>query len=292
MLTRLAEIPVHEVRKVGDKRAEALAAIDITSVLDLITHYPRRYIDRTRQADVAGMRMGEESLVLARVDSVRSRRTRHGRALVELDVDDGTGALRVTFFNQAWRARQLPVGTEALFFGKLDSYRGKRQFTNPVVDLVGNRTGRIVPIYPTSEKTGIAGWEFGEWVEEALHRAGALYDPLPTRWRHELELMDRTAAFGAIHAPESFAEQERARRRLAFDELLRLQLEVVMRRHVLERDSRGIRHAVVPAGRGPRSRRRLRRPAAVPLDRGAAARRRRDRRRPGQGVAHAPSPAG
>ena len=56
--------------------------------------------------------------------------------------------------------------------------------------------------------------------------------------------MARTEAFGAIHAPQSFAAQERARRRLAFDELLRLQLEVVMRRHVLERDARGIRHAV------------------------------------------------
>ncbi len=245
MLTRLAEIPVREVHKVGDKRAEALSALDINTVLDLITHYPRRYIDRTRQAEVAGMRMGEESLVLARVDAVRTRRTRQGRALVELDVDDGTGALRVTFFNQAWRARQLPVGTEALFFGKLDSYRGKRQFTNPVVDLVGNRTGRIVPIYPTSEKTGIAGWEFGEWVGEALRRAGPLYDPLSAAWRAELELMDRTAAFAAIHAPQSFPEQERARRRLAFDELLRLQLEVVMRRHVLERDARGIRHEIV-----------------------------------------------
>ncbi|MGD0380780.1 MAG: ATP-dependent DNA helicase RecG [Acidimicrobiales bacterium] len=251
VLTRLDEIPVSEVRKVGEKRAEALAAIDITTVLDLITHYPRRYIDRTRQADVAGMRMGEESLVMARVTAVRSRRTRQGRALVELDVDDGTGALRVTFFNQAWRGRQLPVGTEALFFGKLDSYKGKRQFTNPVVDLVGNRTGRIVPIYPTSEKTGIAGWEFGEWVQEALHRAGALYDPLPPRWRSELELMDRTTAFRAIHAPESFAEKEQARQRLAFDELLRLQVEVVMRRHVLERDSRGIRHAVVPGPGAP-----------------------------------------
>jgi len=250
MLSRLAEIPVREVRKVGEKRADALSALDITSVLDLITHYPRRYIDRTRQADVAGMRMGEESLVLARVEAVRSRRTRQGRALVELDVDDGTGMLRVTFFNQSWRAKQLPVGTEALFFGKLDSYRGKRQFTNPVVDLVGNRTGRIVPIYPTSEKTGIAGWEFGEWVQEALQRAGVLYDPLTARWRSELDLMDRTKAFGAIHAPETFAEQERARRRLAFDELLRLQLEVVMRRHVLERDSHGIRHAVARAGDG------------------------------------------
>jgi ATP-dependent DNA helicase RecG len=239
-------VAVREVKRVGDKRADALEALGITSVLDLITHYPRRYIDRTRQADVAGMRVGEESLVLARVTAVRTRRTRQGRALVELDVDDGTGTLRVTFFNQAWRGKQLPVGTEALFFGKLDTYRGRRQLTNPVVDLVGNRTGRIVPIYPTSEKSGIAGWEFGEWVAEALRRAGTLHDPLSASWRRELDVVDRTTAFRAIHAPESFAQKELARRRLAFDELLRLQLEVVMRRHALERDARGIRHAVVP----------------------------------------------
>jgi len=243
----LAEIPVRDVKRVGDKRAESLAALGITSVLDLITHYPRRYIDRSRQADVVGMTLGEESLVLARVASVRSRRTRNGRALVELDVDDGTGTLRVTFFNQAWRSKQLPVGTEALFFGKLDTYRGKRQFTNPVVDLVGNRTGRIVPIYPTSEKTGIAGWEYGEWIGEALRRAGAIADPLPERWRRELDLMDRTTAFQGIHAPESFDERDRARHRLALDELLRLQLEVVMRRQANERDARGISHRVTPA---------------------------------------------
>ncbi len=102
--------------------------------------------------------------------------------------------------------------------------------------------------------------------------------------------MDRTAAFGAIHAPQSFPEQERARRRLAFDELLRLQLEVVMRRHVLERDSRGIRHVVVPGAGAPAPRRHLHRSASLPVDRRAAARRRRDQRRPGQGFAHA-SPA-
>jgi ATP-dependent DNA helicase RecG len=249
-LQELAGIPVEKVNRIGEKRAEALAGLDIRSVLDLITHYPRRYIDRTRQAEVAGMAIGEESLVLARVGSVRSRRTRNGRALVELEVDDDTGTLKVTFFNQAWRAKQLPVGTEALFFGKLDSYRGKRQFTNPVVDLVGNRTGRIVPIYPTSEKAGIAGWEYGEWIGEALHRAGPFDDPLPERWRKELDLMDRTTALRAIHAPESFDEKNEARRRLALDELLRLQLEIVTRRQASERDARGISHCVTPASEG------------------------------------------
>ena len=246
-LRRLSEVPVSEVRRVGEKRAEALAALGIETVLDLVTHYPRRYVDRTRQAEVAELEVGEDAVVLARVRSCRARRTRQGRALVELDVHDGSGGLRVTFFNQGWRAKQLPEGTEALFFGRLDDYRGRRQMTNPVVDLVGNRTGRLVPIYPTSEKAGIAGWEFGEWVEEALRRAGELEEPLPADLRDELGLLDRTAAFRAIHAPASFEERDRARHRLAFDELLRLQLQVVRRRIVLERDARGIRHVVDPA---------------------------------------------
>jgi len=250
-LARLAEIPVREIRRVGDRRQEALADLDIHTVLDLVTHYPRRYIDRTRQAEVTELRPGEESVVLARVTSCRVRRTRKGRSLVELEVDDGTGTLKVTFFNQPWRAKQLPVGTEALFFGKLDLYRGRRQFTNPVVDLVGNRTGRIVPIYPTSEKSGIAGWEFGEWVGEALRRAGSLHDPVPPGWRSELDLMERSAAFVAIHAPSSFEEKAKARRRLAFDELLRLQLEVVMRRQALERGARGIAHPLEPGPEVP-----------------------------------------
>jgi ATP-dependent DNA helicase RecG len=250
-LARLAEIPVGEIRRVGDRRQDALAALDIHTVFDLVTHYPRRYIDRTRQAQVAELRPGEESIVLASVTSCRARRTRQGRSIVELEVDDGSGTMKVTFFNQPWRTKQLPAGTEAIFFGRLDVYRGRRQFTNPVVDLVGNRTGRIVPIYPTSEKSGIAGWEFGEWVEEALRRAGSLHDPLPPRWRAELDLMDRSAAFRAIHAPNSFEEKGRARRRLAFDELLRLQLEIVMRRQALERDARGVSHPVEPGPRVP-----------------------------------------
>src|SRR5580704_13453641 len=218
-LAQLAEIPVDRVNRIGTKRSEALYTLGIESVLDLVMHYPRRYIDRTRQSEVAGMQVGEESVVVAEVKSSRVRRIRGGRVLVELEVKDDTGLLRVVFFNQAWRAKQLPTGTNALFFGKLDTYRGQRQFTNPVVDLVGNRTGRIVPIYPTSEASGIAGWEYGEWIAEALRRAGTLDDPLPARWRTELELMDRTTAFRGIHAPQSFDERDRSRRRLALDEL-------------------------------------------------------------------------
>jgi ATP-dependent DNA helicase RecG len=243
----LAGQPVTALRGLGPRKAAALAEMGIESVLDLITHYPRRYIDRTRQRAVADMVEGDEAVILGTVRRVASRRTRQGRALVELDVGDDTGMLRVTFFNQGWRAKQLTVGSEALFFGKLDVYRGKPQLTNPVVDLVGSagsRTGRLVPVYPSSEKSGITSWDLAGWVEEALERAGHLADPLPASWRDELGLADRGSAFNGIHRPETHDDKDRARRRLAFDELLRLQLEVVMRRHALERDAQGIRHAV------------------------------------------------
>ena len=243
----LAQQPVEVLRGVATRRAGALADMGIESVLDLLTHYPRRYIDRTRQRSVADMVPGEEALVLAAVRRVSSRRTRQGRALVELDVHDGTGTLRVTFFNQSWRARQLPVGSEALFFGKLDAYRGRPQLTNPVVDLVGSagsRTGRLVPVYPSSDKAGVTSWDIAGWVDEALRRAGRLADPLPARWRERLALVDRHEAVNHIHRPDSMADKDQARRRLAFDELLRLQLEVVMRRHALERDAQGIHHVV------------------------------------------------
>ena len=245
-LRRLADIPVGELRKVGPRRAEALDDLGISSVFDLLTHYPRRYVDRTRQAAVADLEVGQEAVILARVGKVRSRRTRQGRALVEMDVDDGTGRVQVAFFNQGWRAKQLPAGTEALFFGKLDTYRGNLRLTNPVVDLVGNRTGRIVPVYPVSERAGVTGYELGEWVEEALKRAGVFADPLSESWRRELGLVDRTVAFHGIHLPGTMDHTVAARRRLAFDELLRIQLEVVMRRHAAARQAKGIRHSVGP----------------------------------------------
>jgi ATP-dependent DNA helicase RecG len=243
-LSSLAAKPVEILNGVGPKKAEALAEIGVETVLDLITHYPRRYVDRSAQASIRDLRVGEEATIVATVKRVNSRRTRQGRTLVEIDVFDGSSYLRCTFFNQPWRAKQLSAGTEVLLYGKLDVYRGTRQMTNPVVDLVGNRTGRIVPVYPQSEKAGLTTWELADWIAEALERAGNLIDPLPAGWRGRLDLVGRDWATQQIHAPDSMATAQAARRRLAFDELLRLQLILVMRKRALERKSLGIRHQV------------------------------------------------
>ncbi|MDP1807238.1 MAG: DNA helicase RecG, partial [Acidimicrobiales bacterium] len=220
----LAGIPVRVLDKVGEKREKALADMGITNVLELLTHYPRRYIDRTNQTPIAAMKVGEEGMVLGRVKRVQSRRTKSRMAMVEVDVFDGSSYLHCVFFNQPWRAKQLTVGTEAVLFGKLDVFKDRRQMTNPVVDLIGDRTGRVVPVYPQSGKAGLSTWELAGFIEAALGRAKRFADPLTEEWRDRLDLADRTWAFNQIHNPESTAAAQVARRRLVVDELLRLQL--------------------------------------------------------------------
>ena len=250
-LSALSAIEVSRLHGVSERRTKALADLGIESVLDLLNTYPRRYIDRTRQADVSDLRVGDEAAVLANVQSVHGRRARTGRAVVDVVVRDETGRLKIVFFNQPWRSKQLEAGTEAIFFGKVTEYRGTRQMANPVVDVVagvapGRKTLRILPVYPASAKVGLTSWEIGSFIEEALRRAGELVDPLPPEWRSSLQMWERTEALHAIHQPESLDVIEPARRRLVFDELFRLQLALVLRRRAFEVDARALRHDVSP----------------------------------------------
>jgi ATP-dependent DNA helicase RecG len=252
-LSELAEVNVSQLRHAGPKRVAALREMGIESVFDLLTHYPRRYLDRTRRADLSDLAVGEEAAVFAEVVATKRRRTRQGRDLVEVRVADGDETLTVVFFNQAWRERQLVAGVQALFFGTLATYQGRRQMTNPVVDvLVGpsgeerdaTRVGRLVPLYPTSAKAGLTSWEIGGFVEESLRRAGPLVDPLDATWRERLEVIERTDAFWGIHLPADLEVAAAARRRLVLDEFLRLQLLVALRRRRLEAQAAGIAHRV------------------------------------------------
>lgn len=243
-LADLDRLPVTRLKGVGEKKAAGLAHADIFTVLDLLTHYPRRYIDRTREASIGSLAEGDEGMVLAEIERVDSRRTRNRRTMVTVRVTDGTGKMTLTFFNQPWRERQLRVGMQAVVFGKMETYRGGRQMTNPIVDLVGDRTGRIVPVYPQSEKAGIHTWEFGGWAADALAKAAprGFAEPLPESVRRQFDLADRAASFAGIHAPESMADVANARRRLVFDELLRIQLLLVLRKRALEASTHGVSH--------------------------------------------------
>jgi len=252
-LRQLGDVAVSQLRHVGEKRTEALHELGIDSVFDLLTWYPRRYIDRTKRVDLSDLTVGEEAAVFGEIKTISSRRTRQGKTMVEATVVDGGGSFKVVFFNQPWRSKQLSPGVQALFFGKVGDYQGRRQMTNPVVDVIvgpsgeerdASRVGRVVPIYPASGKAGLTSWELGGFVEESLRRAGPLLDPVPENYRSAFSLVDRTASFRGIHVPSELTDVAPARRRLAFDEFWRLQLLLALRRKRLEETSAGVQHPI------------------------------------------------
>ncbi len=246
----LAELSTYELGRLeglGPKKQAALASMGINTLLDLLFHYPRRYVDRTRQEAIRDLAVNSEVTVVGEVKAVDTRRVRGNRSMVTATITDGSGRLRCTFFNQPWRAKQLQSGSAPLsvaVFGKVTAYRGSLQMTNPVVDLLGDRTGRIVPIYPQSEKAGLNSWEIGDWVAQTLRRTSArgLSDPVPARVLDDLGLIARVDAYSGIHAPESMAQVELARRRLVFDELLRIQLSLVRTKREVENTAKGFSH--------------------------------------------------
>jgi len=240
----LAALGVTELRGVGEKRQADLEAIEIESLLDLLMHYPRRWVDRTNECRVKDLLPGVQALVVVEVLSVDKRMTRNRRSMITVRVGDETGKFTLTFFNQPWRDRQLKVGLTISVWGKADTYRGALQMTNPIVDLIGDRTGRIVPIYPQNGDHGVKTWEFAKWIEETLRRCAArgIHDPVSAEVMKSYSLVPRFEAMRAIHLPETMDEKEVARRRLAFDELLRVQTVLVKRKKEIEATARGITH--------------------------------------------------
>ncbi|MCE2511317.1 MAG: ATP-dependent DNA helicase RecG [Acidimicrobiia bacterium] len=244
-LRDLDAIGVSRLKKVGPKRASALAEMEIHTVLDLLQHYPRRYLDRTRQARIAELLADEAATVVGTVLRGSTRRIRGGRSLTDIVITDDTGRLKLSFFNQAWRERQLAPEATVVVHGRPTRYRGTLQMTNPVVDPVGDRTGRIISVYPQSDKAGVRTWDIAGSVNEALNRCHdrRIADPVPAAVQRSLGLVERHTALNWIHRPASMEESVRARRRLVFDELLRVQLQLVRRKRRLELHTAGLRHA-------------------------------------------------
>ncbi len=245
----LQAIGVARLNGVGEKKLKGLAALEIATLLDLLTHYPRRYIDRTKEARIADLNDGEEASVFVTVRRTESRRIKGNRVMVTSVVTDGHSTMKLTFFNQQWRVRQLVEGKEAVVYGKLSFFRNERQMSNPIVDLVGNQTGRIIPVYPQSEKSGLHTNDVVGFVAEALRRtvgegSRGIVDPLPMSVLDRFDFIDRQAAITGIHEPESMAEAMIAKRRLVFDELFRMQLALVMRKRAIEATEVGLVHQI------------------------------------------------
>ena len=249
-LRELREKSISDLRTVGPSLGPKLGAMGIDTVLDLLEHYPRRYHDRTSTTEIAALAVDEQATVAGEVKKVSVRRPRKGRPIVEMEIYDGTSYLKLTFFNQEYRAR-ISEGTEVSVFGKVDLYRGRRQMVNPAIDVLDTvaepTTGVLLPVYPQSGKAGVNSWEIRKVAAELLKRTEprGFADPLDDDLRRAQHLVDRTVAYTNIHRPETMADASAARARLTFDEFLRMQVGLVARKRALEQDRSGIEHRTV-----------------------------------------------
>jgi len=243
-LRDLDQLGLERIKGVGPKTLVALETFEVRSILDLLETYPRRYIDRTNMAMIADLVEGVPALVVVTVESTSAFTTRNNKKMVKVAVSDGTKRLNITFFNQGWREKQLFKGLEVAVFGKPELFNGSLQMTNPLVDPVGKATGRIVPIYPQSEKVRISSSDLATWIEDALNKCAprGFADTVPQSLLDQHGFISRNEAMKAIHFPESIEAHQNARRRLAFDEVLRVQLMLVGKKAQWERESAGFSH--------------------------------------------------
>ena len=229
-LAYLADIPVDRVKGVGVASVRKLTAEGVRSVADLLLTVPRRYLDRSQMSALATTPLGEVVTVGGEVTSFHKRRISRGRTMVEARVSDGTGSVRCVWFNPYMK---LEVGEEVALAGEIESYRGSLQMKSPAIDRLSRireaETGRVLPIYPTVG--GMKPDAVRGAAANALRRSVPLVDVVPVGILDRFDLMDRTSAFSKIHVPESLQDVEPARRRLIFDEFLRIQMALKVRAH-------------------------------------------------------------
>ncbi len=223
---RALEGGVETLPGVGPTLAKRLGALGIASVADLLLHRPRRYERAADEITISQLWGNEEVVIAGVVQDVKTRRLATGRrSIVTAVVRDDSGSISATWFNQPWLLEKLTPGTHVRLRGRLGRY-GFDVKSYDIGDL--RATADFAPVYPASE--AVPSTRLRELVRATLNaNVGAVHETLPA----ELELPLRRDALGAVHFPISPEEAEEARRRLALDELLALQL-VVARSHQLD----------------------------------------------------------
>lgn len=244
---------------VGGRTAGVLErGLGLTSVGDLLRHYPRRYVERGDLTSIASLGDGDHVTIVADISSVTARRMKSKRgSVLEVLVSDGTDSLVITFFNQPWRERELRVGDRGLFAGTVSTYRNRRQLAHPQYLLlsdhapevegekVQNFAGAIIPVYRSTKS--ITSWQIQASTALVLDTLSVDADPIPANIREEFDLVDVMTALEGVHRPATHEDIERGRRRLAFEEALVLQTALAQRRSV----ARGLRASVSPVAGSP-----------------------------------------
>lgn len=225
--------PVSSAKGIGDKRAELLARLDITTIGDLITLFPRRYDDYSRMKLIKDLSVGEEISVMGVVERISTQRMPKGRTRVECYLNDGSASLRLNWFNQPWIEKQIEKGEPYVASGKIEQYLGRLVMNSPEIEALERESlhaGRVVPVYPLTK--GLSGRVMRRLMKDFIDEwAPRLPDSLPIEVREHADLMDYDDAISQAHFPDSWEDKDAALHRLAFDDLFTLHMAMLQRRY-------------------------------------------------------------
>jgi ATP-dependent DNA helicase RecG len=237
------ETPLAEVRGIPTTLVGKLEKLGVATVWDLLHYFPRRHIDFTNTQPIAEIEIGRDQTAIGSVwqaEEVRVGNRRRGAT--EAVIGDNSGNIRAIWFNQPYVAKALRPGMRIALSGRVSFYKGRKVFENPEYEVAGDselvHTGRLVPVYPLTE--GVTSRRLRGLTKRVVDECAQLLEEfIPEDRRGRLGLMGLTAAVRGAHFPNDVDEQQAARHRLAFDELLLIQLGVLARKRTWREEMPG-----------------------------------------------------
>lgn len=228
--TMALDLPVSKVKLISPARAKVLNKLGINTIYDLVTHYPHRYIDMSRLEDIACATIGEMCTIIGEIHEITLKQPKPRLNLVEIGFKDQSGLMMVTCFRQPWLMDTLHEGDQIAISGKVEFNYGFKRMTNPFIEKIeavsDQSVGRIVPVHHATEKLSTT-W-MRRLISNALDACQACFDPLPLELREKYRLASRYQSLRSIHFPSHLDDAKQARRRLAYEEVLLLQLHLMM----------------------------------------------------------------
>lgn len=230
------------IKGVGPSRATLLNKLGIFNLKDVITYFPRNHEDRGKIKNIDELIDGEEALICAfPVGRINEIRIRKNLTICKLIVRDETGSMQITWYNQPYLKNIFKPNVRYKFFGKVSRKYNGFEMQSPVYESEESEknTGRIIPIYPLTY--GITQNTIRKIMESALNEIdGKLEETLPDYILKKYNLMDYNSSIQKIHFPEDFENFNKARTRLAFEELFSMQLALLSLKNKYEIKKPGI----------------------------------------------------
>ncbi len=236
-----------ELKGVGKKKYESLNRLGLFTVYDLLTYYPRTYEDRRILTPLAAVAVGEQQAVVGVIRRIAERRTGRGLHVLSVDIDDGTGFLQVTFFNQSFLKGKLRAGMRLFAVGKIDyafGGQGKKQMSQvkdfSVLEKDEDVTLGLLPVYAA---TSSLNQKFFRTLLTTLFQGiDEIAEILPGSICQRYHLVAREEAYREVHFPESSEALHLARERLIFEELYLIQCGLLLLRRESREKKKGVRH--------------------------------------------------